>query len=89
MNSGLQCLGNIPELRAYFLEKHYVKEINTKNVLGTKGDMAEAFAKLLKEVWTNDGQPVVPRYIKDVLGNINQQVRRLVNSVVVFRIYAA
>lgn len=76
MNSGLQCLSNIPELRAYFLEKYYVKEINKKNVLGTKGDMAEGFAKLLNELWDNNGQSVSPSYIKEILGHINNQVRR-------------
>lgn len=35
MNSALQCLSNVPELTNYFLSNTFIKDLNTKNVLGT------------------------------------------------------
>lgn len=40
MNSALQCLSNCTVLTKYFLDSSYLKEINDKNPLGTKGIIA-------------------------------------------------
>jgi len=37
MNSALQCLSNSWPLTNYFLQKHFINEINEDNPLGTKG----------------------------------------------------
>jgi len=44
MNSVLQCLANTEPLIKYFLLECYVTQINTMNKLGTKGQLAVAFA---------------------------------------------
>ena len=43
MNSGLQCLSNIPELTKYFLMGYQTREYNRTNPLGMKGALAQAF----------------------------------------------
>lgn len=35
MNSALQCLSNMSELTAHFLQRKYVSEINLQNPLGS------------------------------------------------------
>ncbi|OAD03656.1 hypothetical protein MUCCIDRAFT_153013 [Mucor lusitanicus CBS 277.49] len=51
MNSALQCLSNTPQLTRYFLSEEYRQHINTSNALGLNGDLAEAYAKLLRDIW--------------------------------------
>ncbi|GAN08057.1 ubiquitin carboxyl-terminal hydrolase 4-like [Mucor ambiguus] len=52
MNSALQCLSNTPQLTRYFLSGEYRRDLNTSNALGLDGDLAEAYAKLLRDIWT-------------------------------------
>ncbi|KAL9545381.1 hypothetical protein MBANPS3_007173 [Mucor bainieri] len=52
MNSALQCLSNTPQLTRYFLSEQYRRDINRSNPLGLDGDLAEAYAKLIKDIWT-------------------------------------
>jgi ubiquitin C-terminal hydrolase len=40
LNSSLQCLSHTIPLTQYFYEKHYKKEINSDNFLGSKGVLA-------------------------------------------------
>ena len=54
MNSALQCLSNTVELTEHFLNGNFANEINVNNPLGTKGKMAEAYAKLIEEIWGSD-----------------------------------
>uniref|UniRef100_A0AAR2L4Y3 Ubiquitin carboxyl-terminal hydrolase n=1 Tax=Pygocentrus nattereri TaxID=42514 RepID=A0AAR2L4Y3_PYGNA len=51
MNSALQCLSNSPPLTEYFLEDRYEAEINRENPLGMRGEIAEAYADLVKQMW--------------------------------------
>uniref|UniRef100_A0A8C2KZK5 Ubiquitin carboxyl-terminal hydrolase n=1 Tax=Cyprinus carpio TaxID=7962 RepID=A0A8C2KZK5_CYPCA len=51
MNSALQCLSNTPPLTEYFLEDRYEAEINRENPLGMRGEIAEAYADLVKQMW--------------------------------------
>jgi ubiquitin carboxyl-terminal hydrolase 4/11/15 len=50
MNSALQCLCHTPPLVEYFLNNLYRNDINRNNPLGMKGEIAEEFANLIKEV---------------------------------------
>ncbi|CAF3887626.1 unnamed protein product [Rotaria magnacalcarata] len=52
MNSALQCLSNVPDLTEYILEKDVNNILNTTNDLGTHGNLALAYAKLIKEMWS-------------------------------------
>lgn len=51
MASSLQCLSNCVELTQYFLSNRFRKDINTNNVLGAEGRMAQAYGNLLNEMW--------------------------------------
>ena len=56
MNSMLQCLSHTLPLREYLLNDQFRADINRKNPLGTGGELAEAFAQLLRQLWSNDFQ---------------------------------
>ena len=68
MNSGLQCLVHIPSLIEYFKNDTYVKEINTKNPLGMKGELAKSFGELVKAMWSGDYAYLAPRDYKLTVG---------------------
>ncbi|KAA6377006.1 MAG: putative ubiquitin carboxyl-terminal hydrolase 5, partial [Streblomastix strix] len=51
MNSALQCLLHTPLLASFFLSGKYKQEIVKENKLGTQGQIAEAFAYLMKQIW--------------------------------------
>ena len=51
MNSCLQCLSNTLPLTNYFLNGHYEDEINTTNVMGSKGRLAKNYATFIKNMW--------------------------------------
>ncbi|KAA6378138.1 MAG: hypothetical protein EZS28_026335 [Streblomastix strix] len=51
MNSALQCLLHTPLLASFFLSGKYKQEIVKENKLGTQGQIAEAFAFLMKQIW--------------------------------------
>ncbi len=52
MNSALQALAHTPPLAEYFLSARYKGDINKHNPLGMKGQMAEQYGILLKELWS-------------------------------------
>ncbi|KAG8128368.1 hypothetical protein E2320_015218 [Naja naja] len=64
MNSALQCLSNTPPLTDYFLEDKYEAEINQDNPLGMRGEIAEAYAELIKQMWSGQNSHVAPRMFK-------------------------
>jgi ubiquitin carboxyl-terminal hydrolase 4/11 len=51
MNSTLQCLAHTEPLQRYFLSGEYERDLNRDNPLGTGGELAIQFAKLLKEMY--------------------------------------
>lgn len=59
-----QCLSNTPPLTDYFLEDKYEAEINQNNPLGMRGEIAEAYADLIKEMWSGRQSHVAPRMFK-------------------------
>jgi len=82
MNSTLQCLAHTDPLRKYFLSGEYENDLNRDNPLGTGGDLAIQFSRLLGEMWwskeTNSGYSsstgvVYPRNFKYALGRHAEQ----------------
>lgn len=75
MNSALQCLTHIPQLRDYFLYNGFEKEINTENPLGYKGNIARAFHDLIQNLWANSMSPLkssfAPNHFKTMIGHCN------------------
>lgn len=51
MNSSLQCLAHSMPLIRVFLSGAYRAEINKDNPLGRGGELAEAFAALMRKLW--------------------------------------
>eukprot|EP01028_Stygiella_incarcerata_P007492 TRINITY_DN3102_c0_g1_i1.p1 TRINITY_DN3102_c0_g1~~TRINITY_DN3102_c0_g1_i1.p1 ORF type:complete len:958 (+),score=216.20 TRINITY_DN3102_c0_g1_i1:428-2875(+) len=64
MNSALQCLSHSKELVEFFMTGQYRRDINKKNVLGTKGVLAEEYARLLTNLWSGDYSSFSPRDLK-------------------------
>ncbi|XP_075814426.1 ubiquitin carboxyl-terminal hydrolase 11 [Microtus pennsylvanicus] len=73
MNSALQCLSNVPRLTDYFLHNRYLAELNFGNPLGTRGELAEAYADLLKQTWSGCHRAVAPRVFKNKVGRFAAQ----------------
>ncbi len=64
MNSALQCMSNVPLLTDYFREGKYRGEINRVNPLGRKGEIAEAYADLINDMWSGNNSYTIPRTFK-------------------------
>lgn len=75
MNSALQCLSNTFALTKYFLEKRYILDINTQNILGSKGKIAKEYANLLINLWFNSSDTFSPYLIKSRVSDINHIVK--------------
>ena len=56
ISSAIQCLSHTWTLTRYFLEDRYGWDINKRNKNGSKGDLANAYARLLKNLWYEDYQ---------------------------------
>ncbi|KAI8972314.1 hypothetical protein BDB01DRAFT_730209 [Pilobolus umbonatus] len=71
MNSALQCLSNTAPLTKWFLGDNYKRELNRDNPLGMKGEVAEAFGKLIEKLWSGESSTVIPRDFKYTIGRFN------------------
>ena len=72
MNSAIQCLSSTVRFRQFFITETYKGFINPDNQYGTKGKLAEAFAELLRNMWTGKDD-YSPAPFKKVLGSANDQ----------------
>ena len=57
-------MSNVPPLTDYFRSNEYKKEINLVNPLGRKGEIAEAYADLVNEMWSGNNSYTMPRNFK-------------------------
>lgn len=76
MNSALQCLVHIPQLRDYFFYGGYQSEINLDNPLGYNGNVAKAFCLLIQNLFSPLWSPeksnaYSPNNFKMTLGHVN------------------
>lgn len=67
MNAGLQCLCHIEPFSGYFLTGKYKQEINRRNPRGTQGELANAFATLMQQLWQKKQPSHTPRSIHNAL----------------------
>ncbi|CAJ2509958.1 Uu.00g058580.m01.CDS01 [Anthostomella pinea] len=69
MNAALQCVRSVEELTKYFLAGEWERELNRDNPLAYNGDIAGAYAQLLKDIY-KDSAPssVMPRQFKNAIG---------------------
>ncbi|KAE8147670.1 hypothetical protein BDV25DRAFT_159842 [Aspergillus avenaceus] len=69
MNSALQCLRTVEELTHYFLNDVYKQDLNPNNPLAHNGDVAKAYANLLRLIYDEAGQSsFAPRQFKHTIG---------------------
>jgi ubiquitin C-terminal hydrolase len=68
MNSILQSMMHCPVVVDYFRSGQYQGDINLDNPLGWKGKIAEEFAGLIKQYWSDQYVSVAPRQFKNTLG---------------------
>uniref|UniRef100_A0A4W3JYA0 Ubiquitin carboxyl-terminal hydrolase n=1 Tax=Callorhinchus milii TaxID=7868 RepID=A0A4W3JYA0_CALMI len=73
MNSALQCLSNTGPLTDYFLQGKYEDELNRENPLGMRGEIAESYAELIKQMWSGRNSYVAPRMFKTQVGRFAPQ----------------
>jgi ubiquitin carboxyl-terminal hydrolase 8 len=69
----VQCLNQIESFSQYFLQERYLKDMNRLNPLGSGGNVATAYASLLKKVWSNEYSTLVPRLLKRAVANFAPQ----------------
>ncbi|KAI5924835.1 hypothetical protein F4810DRAFT_96440 [Camillea tinctor] len=69
MNAALQCVRSVEELTKYFLAGEWENELNKQNPLAHNGEVAGAYAQLLREIY-KDSTPssVTPRQFKNTIG---------------------
>jgi ubiquitin carboxyl-terminal hydrolase 8 len=60
-------------LTQFFLNDKYADDLNRKNPLGSGGNVAMAFASLLKKMWSGEYATLVPRLLKRTVANFAPQ----------------
>lgn len=74
MNSMLQCLNAAEPLRRFMQNEETVQgSINTKNALGTGGQLASAYSSLVQEMWSGQFKTVAPSEFKETIGQFAPQ----------------
>lgn len=68
MNATIQCLSASVLLAQYLLDGTYKRAINTQNPLGTRGALANAFASLLRALWSEQSVSVAPTAFREAIG---------------------
>lgn len=73
MNSVLQCLSNTPSLATFFMNDEYKEELNIDAVLGTKGQVTEAFVELIRKMWSGTYSCCAPTTFKQTFSKWNSE----------------
>ncbi|GAM24578.1 hypothetical protein SAMD00019534_077530 [Acytostelium subglobosum LB1] len=72
MNSALQCLSHTMPFTEFFLSGRYVSDINKVNPLGMKGQIAEIYGKLMRDMWSGSSC-IAPKNLKWIIGRYAPQ----------------
>lgn len=72
MNSTVQCLSATWPFTRFFLDGFYKRDINVNNPLGTKGDLADAFAELLRALWGENYHVLSPNTFRRSIINFKK-----------------
>ena len=73
MNSALQCLRAIKELTKYFLNYFDENQLNKKNIMGTEGFLALAYANYIYNMNLNNTDFLSPRNFKCAIGIVDDR----------------
>jgi len=57
-------MSNVPPLTEYMLSDQWREELNCKNPLGMRGEIATTYAALIHSVWSGKNTCAVPRNFK-------------------------
>jgi len=69
MNAVLQCMSGTIPLSRYFLDGSYKSHVSKDNPLGSRGVLAEAFAAIVRHLWSGDYSFISPVTIKVCLSS--------------------
>ena len=75
MNSALQCLSNTDALTKYFCYGLWKAEVNSNNVMGSKGRVSASYAELIDTMWVEYTSRIAPSALKRAIGEIAHQFR--------------
>lgn len=80
MNAVLQCLSNTELLTEYFVTDQYKQDIRGKSKYnakkyGTKGELTQNLARLIKSLWLRQYSPAVSSDLKAIVGKYGPQYR--------------
>lgn len=67
MNAAIQCLSNTKPLAEYINKNQYRPHINRENTQGTRGEVAEEFAVVIKALWNGQYKSVSPTDFKSTV----------------------
>ena len=73
LNSTVQCLNHMEIITQYFLRDLYNSELNRQNPLGSGGNVAMAYASLVKKMWSGDYSVLAPRSLKQTVAAFTPQ----------------
>jgi len=75
INSSVQCLSHTPLLTSFFLSKSFLGDLNTSNVMGHQGRLANAYAQLIGSLWQPHSKAVShnPVAFKKAVARLNEQ----------------
>ena len=73
MNSALQSLRSVEELTQYFLHEQWKSDLNPNNPLGHRGEVAKAYAALIKQIYEETGSSTWPGNFKKAIGKYGSQ----------------
>ena len=60
MNSTIQCLSATVPFSRFFTDGRWKSAVNMVNPMGTKGNLANAFANILRDLWQGEGAALSP-----------------------------
>ena len=73
MNSVVQCLSNTPLLRSFMLSGAVTHEINRASRLGCNGRIADAFQKVIADLWSQQHVSFAPYALKSAIDRYRAQ----------------
>lgn len=74
-NSALQCLLHTKPLTQFFLGNKWKNDLNVRNPIGMRGELASEFAGLMNKMWSGREDIISPSYLKEVIGRFASQFR--------------
>eukprot|EP00500_Bicosoecida_sp_ms1_P004096 CAMPEP_0203807726 /NCGR_PEP_ID=MMETSP0115-20131106/1222_1 /ASSEMBLY_ACC=CAM_ASM_000227 /TAXON_ID=33651 /ORGANISM="Bicosoecid sp, Strain ms1" /LENGTH=494 /DNA_ID=CAMNT_0050716409 /DNA_START=311 /DNA_END=1793 /DNA_ORIENTATION=+ len=68
LNAAVQCLSNTAPLTDYFLSYDWKADVNTRNPLGNRGEIAASYGSLVHKLWCGSKPSVSPTRFKSRVG---------------------